>query len=85
MCFICVSGRGCGTPHFLCVGDGLGTADLLRSIRRSKAVSPHVPRPSTSPKESRDSLIPRVERQYNRSSSPGAQKCSQREALRLRL
>ena len=80
MYFICVSGRECGTPHLLCVGDGPGTA-----FKGVKQCVPMCPDPSTSPEESRGSLIPRAERQHNKSSSPGAQRCSQRKAFRLRL
>lgn len=62
-----------------------GLQTSLEAFEGAKQCLPMCPGPSTSPEESRDSLIPRVEREHNRSSSPGAQRCSQREALRLRL
>lgn len=80
-CVLCVCLGG--APHFPCVARGLQTS--LEAFKGAKQCLPVCPDPSTSPEERRDSLTLRVEGEHNKSSSPGAQRCSQREALRLGL
>lgn len=80
---------------YVCVWEGLpisrvwemarGLQTSLEVFKGAKQCLPVCPDPSTSPEERRDSLIPRVGREHNKSSLPGAQRCSQREALRLGL